>query len=79
MGIGCWEVQRAGTSDDGRRPEERGYTVSGLGAAVPEQGEHQSNADRQCAEAEDEQGEAAESRKRPEASPRDDTKERWGT
>jgi hypothetical protein len=46
-------------------PKSVGYTVSGLGAAVPEQGEHQSNADHQCAEAEDEHGEAAESRKRP--------------
>ena len=65
MGVGCWEVQRAGTSDGGRRPEESGLRSSGLGAAAPEQGEHQSNADRQSAEAEDEQDKATESRKRP--------------
>ena len=55
-------------------PKRVGYTVSGLGAAVPEQGEHQSDADRQCAEAEDEQGEAADSRKGPETRPRDNAK-----
>ena len=53
-----------------------GYTVSGLDAAVPEQREQQSNANRQRAEAEDEQGEAAEGRKGPEARPRDDAKQR---
>ena len=46
-------------------PKSVGYTVSGLGAAVPEQGEHQSNANRQCAKAEDEQGDAPDGRKRP--------------
>ena len=80
----AWESAAGRLSAVGRPttaagPKSVGYTVSGLGAGVPEQGEHQSNADRQCAEAEDEQGEAAESGKRPEAGPHEDAKERGGT
>ena len=53
--------------------------VTRLDAAVPEQREQQSNADRQRAKTEDEQGEATEGRnERPEARPRDDAKQRWG-
>ena len=50
--------------------------MSGLDAAVPEQREQQSNADRQRAETKDEHGEAPDGRKGPEARPRDDTKQR---
>ena len=76
MGIGCWEVQRAAASETAAGPKSVGYTVSGLGAAVPEQGEHQPNADRQCAEAEDEQGEAPDGSKGSQTRPRDGTKQR---
>ena len=68
--IEAWESAAGRFSALGRPmtaagPKSVGYTVSGSGAAVPEQGEHQLNADRQSAEAEDEQDEATESRKRP--------------
>lgn len=49
--------------------------ASDLGPAVPEQRDQQSNADRQRAETEDEQGKTPEGHKGPDAGPRDDTKQ----
>ena len=74
-GIGWWDgAQEWCPTDVG--PYGAGETASDLHAAVPKQREQESDANRQRAETEHEQRNAAEGRKRPEARPCDDAKQR---
>ena len=50
--------------------------VTGLDAGVLEQDLHQSDADREGTETEDQQSEASDRDERPEARPRDDAQQR---